>query len=155
MATPRRFLPLTHTKIIVFPRIQPINPTRIAAPFDHPDFLFELKHDGFRAVAYISAGKCELVSRRDNVYKSFERLREALASVHLTDAILDGEIVYLDSEGRRVFKDVMHRRGDPIFYAFDFLWLNGAQMISEAPDPAICNYSPPRIPVVPYVSTDV
>jgi hypothetical protein len=30
------------------PRIQPINPSRIAAAFDHPDFLFELKDDGFR-----------------------------------------------------------------------------------------------------------
>jgi len=35
------------------PRIQPINPTRIAEPFDHPDWIFEVKHDGFRAVAYI------------------------------------------------------------------------------------------------------
>lgn len=82
------------------------------------------------------------MSRRNNVYKSFGQLRDALASVHLTDAILDGEIVCLDSEGRNVFKDVMRRRGDPIFYAFDFLWLNGAQMISEAPDPAILQLLP-------------
>jgi hypothetical protein len=74
---------------------------------------------------------------------------------NLTDAILDGEIVCLDGKGRSIFKEVMQGRGDPIFYSFDFLWLNGAQMISEAPDPALCNYSLPRIPVVPYVSTDV
>jgi hypothetical protein len=38
---------------VTLPRIQPINPSRIAAAFDHPDFLFELKHEGFRAVAYL------------------------------------------------------------------------------------------------------
>jgi hypothetical protein len=37
------------------PRIQPINPFRIASAFDHEDWLFELKHDGFRAVAYIES----------------------------------------------------------------------------------------------------
>jgi len=40
----------------MLPRIQPINPTRIAAPFDHQDWIFELKHDGFRALAYIEDG---------------------------------------------------------------------------------------------------
>jgi ATP-dependent DNA ligase len=42
----------------MLPRIQPINPSRIAAAFDHQDFAFELKHDGFRAVAYIEDGAC-------------------------------------------------------------------------------------------------
>jgi hypothetical protein len=35
----------------MLPRVQPINPSRIAAAFDHPDWVFEQKHDGFRAVA--------------------------------------------------------------------------------------------------------
>jgi bifunctional non-homologous end joining protein LigD len=113
------------------PHVQPLNPTRIAAPFNHPDFLFELKHDGFRAMAYITAGKCELVSGRNNTYKSFGQLRDALASVHLTDAILDGEIVCLDGKGRSIFKDVMHRkRRDAAFYAFDILWLDGQDLRS-------------------------
>jgi bifunctional non-homologous end joining protein LigD len=50
------------------PRIQPINPTRIAAPFDHADWFFELKHDGFRALAYIEDGGCKLISRKEIVY---------------------------------------------------------------------------------------
>jgi bifunctional non-homologous end joining protein LigD len=73
----------------MLPRITPIAPTRIRAPFDHPDWIFELKHDGFRAVAYILAGKCELVSRRRNVYKSFGPLRDALAQIRLTDVAAD------------------------------------------------------------------
>jgi hypothetical protein len=47
----------------MLPRIEPINPTRLAAPFDHPDWLFELKHD----VAY-----SELVSKKQIVYKGFQ-----------------------------------------------------------------------------------
>ncbi len=70
--------------------------SRIPAAFDHPDFLFELKHDGFRSLAYISDGHCELVSRKRNHYKSFHSLKAALADLKVTDAILDGEIVCLD-----------------------------------------------------------
>jgi ATP-dependent DNA ligase len=36
----------------MLPRIHPLNPSRIASAFDHEDWVFELKHDGFRAVAY-------------------------------------------------------------------------------------------------------
>jgi bifunctional non-homologous end joining protein LigD len=43
----------------------------IAAPFDDPDYLFEIKQDGFRAMAYIAGGSCTLVSRKNNQYKSF------------------------------------------------------------------------------------
>jgi hypothetical protein len=67
----------------------------VRQPFNHPDFLFELKHDGFRALAYISEDRCELVSRRRNPYKSFEQLRSNLAGLRVNDAILDGEIVWI------------------------------------------------------------
>jgi hypothetical protein len=40
---------------------------RLHAPFDHPDWLFELNYDGFRALAYLSHGRCELISRKGNV----------------------------------------------------------------------------------------
>ena len=38
--------------------------------FDHPDWIFELKYDGWRALAYIEAGTCRLVSRNRNPFKS-------------------------------------------------------------------------------------
>jgi len=47
-------------------------------PFDHPDWLYEIKFDGFRALAYIENGECRLVSRRRHEYKSF---RELCASI--------------------------------------------------------------------------
>jgi bifunctional non-homologous end joining protein LigD len=83
----------------MLPRIQPINPTKIAAPFDDPDWVFELKHDGFRAVAYIENGACRLISRKQIQYKSFAGLSKVLAGLQVRDAILDGEIVSLDKFG--------------------------------------------------------
>src|ERR1700730_14942760 len=103
----------------MLPRVQPINPSRIAAPFDHADFVFELKHDGFRAVAYIEDGACQLVSRKQIVYKSFTALCTALARLRVKDAILDGEIICLDEDGRSQFLPLMRRkRQDACFYAF-------------------------------------
>ena len=96
----------------------------VRTPFDDPDFLFELKHDGFRALAHIWDGKCELVSRRRNAYKSFNELRENLAKLKVKNAVIDGELVCLDSEGRSIFNELLFRRACPIFYAFDLLYLN-------------------------------
>jgi bifunctional non-homologous end joining protein LigD len=48
--------------------------------------------------------------------------------LRVTDAILDGEIVCLDAEGRSIFKEQLYRRGNPVFYAFDLLWLNGRDL---------------------------
>jgi bifunctional non-homologous end joining protein LigD len=111
------------------PRIQPINPSRIAAPFDHSNFVFELKHDGFRAVAYIEDGSCRLVSRKNVLYKSFTRLTSFTAKLPVKNAILDGEIVCLDQDGRSQFLDLMRRRRqDACFYAFDLLWLDGQDL---------------------------
>jgi bifunctional non-homologous end joining protein LigD len=97
--------------------------TLVRQPFDHRDFLFELKHDGFRALAHIWDGKCELVSRKRNSYKSFQGLRDNLAMLKV-NAVLDGEIVCLDSEGRSIFNDLLHRKGFPVFYAFDLIYLD-------------------------------
>jgi bifunctional non-homologous end joining protein LigD len=88
----------------------------------------ESKHDGFRALAYISEGRCEVVSRRRNLYKTFEQLRSNLAGLRVNDAIIDGEIVSLDSEGRSIFNELLHRKGFPAFYAFDLLYLNGRDL---------------------------
>ena len=82
----------------------------VRQPFDHHDFLFELKHDGFRALAHVWDGKCELVSRKRNSYKSFYCFRENLATLKVQNAIIDGEIVCLDSEGRSIFNELLHRK---------------------------------------------
>ena len=110
------------------PRIDTAQLTLFRTPFNDPDFLFELKVDGFRALAYIDDGVCELVSRRRNPYKSFRELATSLRQLKVKNAIIDGELACLDSEGRSIFNDLLFRRGCPIFYAFDLLYLNGRDL---------------------------
>jgi len=115
---------------MALPRIQPINPARIAAPFDHNDWVFELKHDGFRALAYIEDGSCRLISRKQIVYKRFAALSTAMAALPVMNAILDGEIVALGPDGRSQFAELMRRRRQVlIFYAFDLLWHDGEDLL--------------------------
>jgi bifunctional non-homologous end joining protein LigD len=106
------------------PRFDTAQLSLVRTIFDDPDFLFELKHDGFRALAHIWDGNCELVSRKRNTYKSFEELRYSLAKLKVKNAVIDGELVCLDSEGRSIFNELLFRRGCPTFYAFDLLYLN-------------------------------
>jgi bifunctional non-homologous end joining protein LigD len=111
------------------PAIKPMILTRFGKPFSDPDWLFEVKHDGFRALAYVVEGHCHLVSRRNYVYKSFGSVCESIAAdLRVEDAVLDGEIVCLDQNGHSQFNPLMYRRGDPYFYAFDLLWLNGEDL---------------------------
>ena len=70
--------------------------------------------DGFRALACIDGGKCELVSRKGNVYKSFAPLSSTLARLGRR-VILDGEIACLDACGKPQFYELLRLRGDPIF----------------------------------------
>src|SRR5215467_2843555 len=100
-------------------QFQPMTLVRTKEAFDHADFVFELKYDGFRALAYVDAGSCRLVSRKNHVYKSYTPLCEWIGK-HLRagDAVLDGELVCLDEEGKPQFNRLLRRRGDPVFVAF-------------------------------------
>jgi len=113
----------------MLPAVEPINPVLQREPFDDPNWAFETKFDGFRGIAYVEAGECRLISRKGHAYKRFESLRHAIAAnVTAESAILDGEIVCLDEQGRSQFYDLMFRRGQPYFYAFDLLWLDGEDL---------------------------
>ena len=110
----------------MLPQLTPLRLAVARAPFDHPDWLFELKYDGWRALAYLEKGHVRLISRNGRVYRRFDDLCASLATtISAREAILDGEIVCLDADGRPRFNDLFHRRGTPSFVAFDLLWLNG------------------------------
>jgi bifunctional non-homologous end joining protein LigD len=101
----------------------------LGQPFDHRDWVYELKYDGFRALAYVENGRARLVSRKRNTYKTFGVLCDSIAgTLHVTDAILDGEIVHLDADGRPQFLPLLRRRSPQHFVAFDVLWLNGRDL---------------------------
>ena len=111
------------------PAVRPMVLRRFVEPFSDPDWLFEVKHDGFRALAYVVDGDCRLVSRKNHTYKRFEPVSQSIAAaLGDRDAIIDGEIVCLADDGRALFKNLMYRRGEPYFYAFDLLWLDGEDL---------------------------
>jgi bifunctional non-homologous end joining protein LigD len=98
----------------------------VREPFNDPDYIFELKHEGFRATAYIESGQCRLVSRNlRNLH--FDSLRASLAIIAVPNVILDGEIIVLDRTGVSQFTNLLTDKGraTAVFYAFDLLWLNG------------------------------
>lgn len=70
-------------------------PRQVKEAFDHPDYLFDLRHDGFRAVVYIENGDCKFVSRNMKLLRRFEFLKESLSKLPVRNAIIDGEIVCL------------------------------------------------------------
>jgi ATP-dependent DNA ligase len=110
----------------VIARFAPMPVQRRREPFDDPEWIFELKYDGFRALAFINGAGTKLVSRRGLEYRRFEDLcSEILLELNADDAVLDGEIVKLDQSGRPIFIDLMKRRGPIAFVAFDVLAVNG------------------------------
>jgi bifunctional non-homologous end joining protein LigD len=95
---------------------------KIREPFDHPDWLFEIKHDGFRALAIVEGHRCRLISRRGHVLAHWDQLTTDIAhGVRAHDAVLDGELVCLDADGRSNFYNLLFRRDSPFFYASDVL----------------------------------
>jgi bifunctional non-homologous end joining protein LigD len=109
--------------------VRPMPLATASQPFDDPDWVFEPKWDGFRALAYIDGHQCRLVSRRGNIFKSWPYLCTELAhAVRCESAVLDGEIACLEPDGRSHFYKLLFRREWPYFMAFDVLWLNGEDM---------------------------
>jgi len=100
-------------------------------PFDHPEFLFELKYDGFRSLGVIHNSRAEFVSRTRNSFKSFETLRKQLKSPYQGKTVLDGEIVCLDKRGKPQFRDLLFHRCEPCFFAFDLLMSDGKDLRTE------------------------
>jgi len=99
--------------------------SRAKDPFDSQEWIYELKIDGFRCLAYIENDACKLVSRNGHVFRGFAELCRVLAgSLKVKNAILDGELCCLGQDGRSMFNLLLFRKGLPYYYAFDLLWLN-------------------------------
>src|SRR5437870_13141544 len=104
-------------------QFQPMPLQKRRFPFDDPNCIFELKYDGFRALAVIEHGRAQLLSRNGHPFASFSALAESISdSLPNVRAVIDGEICSLDSRGRPQFKNLMFHRGNPpCFFAFDLL----------------------------------
>jgi len=75
------------------PSYSPMRLLRIPEPFDHPEFIFEPKIDGFRTLVHIDRHECRLMSRNGHQFKSWVSLAEELATtLRCKSAVVDGEI---------------------------------------------------------------
>jgi bifunctional non-homologous end joining protein LigD len=114
--------------------------TSIDEPFDGPDWLFEIKWDGYRAIAFIADGNARLTSRNQNdLTPRYPELKDLPNFLKARTAILDGEVVALDEQGRASFSLMQQRTGfrpggrrgpanaevPVLYYAFDVLYLDG------------------------------
>ena len=110
---------------------QPMPLSRRPLPFDHAEWIFELKYDGFRALAVIDNGRTQLISRNGHPFNSFPNLRQTLILSSAGKTVLDGEIVCLDKVGRPQFNDLLFHRAEPCFFAFDLLMNDGKYLRRE------------------------
>jgi len=109
--------------------IQPMLATPVKKAFNHPDWSFEVKWDGYRAVAEIHEGRVSLYSRNlMPLDKKFTPIADALRKLRF-DAVLDGEIVAVDDEGRPDFQALQHYQDSGkahlLYYVFDLLYFRG------------------------------
>jgi bifunctional non-homologous end joining protein LigD len=92
---------------------------------------FEVKFDGFRALAYVRGGECEFVSRNDKPLTSrFPEVAKAVPRALKTpNAVLDGEVCALDANGRPSFSAMQQNSGTLVFYVFDLLEADGEPLV--------------------------
>src|SRR5947209_2773603 len=115
-------------------------------PPDGANWSFEVKWDGIRAIAYIQPGRLRLESRNGNeITGAYPELRELVEDLGMTEAVLDGEIVAFDENGRPSFERLQRRMhvtspsairrlagSTPVLYAaFDLLFYDGHPLMER------------------------
>jgi bifunctional non-homologous end joining protein LigD len=113
------------------PDLRPMLATLTDRPFDDPNWVFETKWDGFRAIAVASPGRASLYSRNGNdISRKYPSICAALARIK-HDAVLDGELVALDAHGRSRFQLLQNAEREPVrllYCVFDLLYLDGKDL---------------------------
>ncbi|RYZ51836.1 MAG: hypothetical protein EOO14_17485, partial [Chitinophagaceae bacterium] len=122
-----------HKKKTVMPRrLTPMLASSTAEPFNDEAWQFEIKWDGYRALAYRENGKVDLRSRNNLSFcRKFPELAEELRRWPV-NAVVDGEIVILSAEGKADFGALQAwqdaPQGELLFFAFDLLWIAGIDL---------------------------
>ena len=111
--------------------LRPMLATLTDKPFDDPDWVFETKWDGFRAIAVAGPGHASLYSRNGNdVSRKYPSICAALTAIKQR-AVLDGELVALDEEGRSRFQLLQNAERESVhllYCVFDLLYLEGKDL---------------------------
>ncbi|HEX2523874.1 MAG TPA: non-homologous end-joining DNA ligase, partial [Terriglobia bacterium] len=110
-------------------KVSPMLATPVTRPFSRAGWLFEIKWDGYRAIAEIEGGQVRLYSRNQlSLEERFAPLVKSLQNFG-HDAVLDGEVVVVDENGKPQFQLLQDyqksRQGQLVYYVFDLLYLAG------------------------------
>jgi bifunctional non-homologous end joining protein LigD len=113
--------------------IKPMKATLVDEPFDEPGWLFEVKWDGYRAIAVLDKKDgAQLISRNNLPFDKYYPINEALKSWKM-DAVLDGELLVLNEKGISDFGAMQNWRseadGNLVYYIFDILWYEGKNLM--------------------------
>lgn len=113
--------------------IKPMLATLVDEPFDDPDWVYEVKWDGYRALGFINNGNVDLLSRNNKTFNDkFYPIKKALEAWKI-NAVVDGEILVINDKGISNFGNLQNWRseadGDLVFYVFDLLWYEGKSLM--------------------------
>lgn len=114
--------------------IKPMLSTLVDSPFDNENYSFEVKFDGYRALAYLNEGQVDIISRNNKPFnEKFYPIYNLLSTFKL-QAVFDGEIIVLNQYGGSDFGRLQNWRseadGDLVYSVFDILWLSGKDLRS-------------------------
>ncbi len=111
--------------------VAPMKATIGTLPSDDDKWAYEIKWDGYRTLAFVDAGQTRLQSSNLlDVTAKYPELAELAGSVNAESAIIDGELVVLDAEGRPSFELMQQHATQVAFYAFDVLSVDGHDTIA-------------------------
>lgn len=112
--------------------VRPMKATLIDEPFNDPDWLYEVKWDGYRAVAFLNKKEVKLISRNNIPFEKYYPINDLLKSWKI-NAVIDGEILVLNEKGISDFGALQNWRseadGNLVYYVFDILWYEGKNLM--------------------------
>jgi len=145
-ASKARIAEIAGAQAAAMPRTAAVTLARLAEkPFSRPDWIFEVKWDGVRTVAFVDASGVSLQARSGrDVTREYPELQDLAKHLRASSAILDGEIVVVDNDGRSNFQRLQDRIGveNPsrkllqntpvVYYVFDLLYCDGYDLRKAA-----------------------
>jgi bifunctional non-homologous end joining protein LigD len=113
--------------------VKPMKATLIDEPFNDPDWLYEVKWDGYRAVSFLDKKEVTLISRNNIPFDKYYPINDILKTWKM-DAVIDGEILVLNDKGISDFGALQNWRseadGNLVYYIFDILWYKGKNLMN-------------------------
>jgi bifunctional non-homologous end joining protein LigD len=113
--------------------IKPMKATLVDEPFNEPGWLFEVKWDGYRAIAVLDKKEnAQLISRNNLPFEKYYPINEGLKKWDM-NAVLDGELLVLNDKGVSDFGAMQNWRseadGNLVYYIFDILWYDSKNLM--------------------------